>query len=120
MKKMMILVSAIMMAAAANAIEKMSVKPFEGVSVNVPARVRFVYGENYAVDVRSNDSLSASGIRVRVQDGVLKIRSIDENEQIEDLHITITSPVEPRLTVGRNVEVKSTASSEKQEAQKKN
>ncbi len=119
MKKMMILVSAIMMATATNAIEKMSVKPFEGVSVNVPARVRFVYGEDYAVNVQSNDSLAASGIRVKVQDGVLKIRSIDENEQIEDLRITITSPVEPRLTLGRNVEVKNMERNEKSAAPKR-
>ncbi len=110
---MMILVSAIMMAVAANAIEKMNLKPFEGVSVNVPARVRFVYGENYGVDVQSNDSLITSGIRMSVQNGVLRIRSIDESENVAGLYITIVSPVEPRLTVGRNMEVKNTLRHEK-------
>ncbi len=114
MKKMMILVSAIMMAVTTNAIEKMNVEPFKGVNVNVPARVRFVYGEDYKVDVQSNDSLAAGGIRVNVQDGVLKIRSVDEHEYADELYITIVSPVEPRLTVGRNMEVKNTARSTKQ------
>ncbi len=118
MKKMMILVTAIMMSVAANAIEKMNVKPFEGVSVNVPARVRFVYGENYGVDVQSNDSLTASGIRLSVQNGVLKIRSIDESENVEGLYITIVSPVEPRLTVGRDMEVKNAVRNE-ESAEKK-
>ncbi len=107
MKKMMILVSAIMMALAARS-ENMNLNPFEGVNVNVPARVRFVYGETYGVDIQATDSIAASGIRWSVEDGVLKIRSIDESTELENLCITIVSPVELKMTVGRNMEMKET------------
>ncbi len=107
MKKMMILVSAIMMAFTAKA-ENMDLKPFEGVSVNVPARVRFVYGETYGVDIQATDSLVASGIRWDITDGVLKIRSIDDETELENVCITIVSPVEVKMTVGRNMEMKET------------
>ena len=56
MKKMMILVSAIMMVAAGYA-KNVEIKPFEGVDVNVPACVRFISGDNYEVGVRSTDSM---------------------------------------------------------------
>lgn len=102
----MIVAASILAGWNANAVEKQIVKPFEGVSVNVPARVRFVYGEDYKVYVHAQDSLFASGIRYGVQDGVLKIRSIDELDQNNELFITITTPIELRLMVGRDVEVK--------------
>ncbi len=105
-KMMMILVSAIMMSATTYAAEKLNVEPFEGVNVSAPVRVRFVYGEEYKVYVQSADSLAASAIRVNVKDGVLKIRSLDESESLNDVCITVVSPVEPRLSVGRNMEVK--------------
>ncbi len=107
MKKMMILVSAIMMALSAKA-ENMNLNPFEGVNVNVPARVRFVYGETYGVDIQATDSIAASGIRWSVKDGVLKIRSIDDNTELENVCITIVSPIEVKMTVGRNMEMKET------------
>ena len=106
MKKMMIWVSAIMMALTACA-ENMNLNPFEGVNVNVPARVRFVYGEKYGVDIQTADSLTASAIRWTVKDGVLRIRSIDDGD-LGDVCITIMSPVEPKLSVGRNMEIKET------------
>jgi len=107
MKKMMILASSIMMALAACA-ENLNLKPFEGVNVNVPARVRFVYGDKYGVEIQAADSLTASAIRWTVKDGVLRIRSIDAEETLGDVCITVMSPVEPKLTVGRNMEVKKT------------
>ncbi len=108
MKKMMILVSAAMVALTAKA-GKMEVKPFEGVSVNVPACVRFVSGDSYNVDIQATDSLVASAIRYEVKDGVLRIRSIDGGElPTENLCITIVSPTEPALKVGRHMEVKET------------
>ncbi len=107
MKKMMFLVSAIMMTLTASA-ENMNVNPFEDVNVNVPARVRFVYGETYGVDIQAADSLVASGIRWSVKDGVLKIRNIDTNETLNDVCITIVSPKAPKLSVGRNMEVTET------------
>ncbi len=108
MKKMMILVSAAIMALTAEA-RNTEVKPFEGVNVNVPARVRFVYGDTYGVDIQATDSLVASAIRYSVQDGVLKIRSIDgAYKPVENVCITIVSPQEPTLTVGRHMDVKPT------------
>ncbi len=107
-KMMMILVGAIMMSASSFAAEKenTNVEPFEGVYVDAPVRVRFVYGEEYKVDVQSADSLAATAIRMVVKDGVLKIRTIDEYDVLSDVFITIVSPVEPRLIVSRNMEVK--------------
>ncbi len=107
MRKMMMLVCAIMMVAASNA-ENLNVKPFKGVNVNVPARVRLVYGEKYGIDVQASDSLVASAIRWDVKDGVLSIRMIDENEAFDNVCITVMSPVEPKLTVGRNMELRET------------
>ncbi len=88
--------------------ENMNVNPFEDVNVNVPARVRFVYGETYGVDIQATDSLAASGLRWSVKDGVLKIRNIDANEELNDVCITIVSPKAPKLSVGRNMEVADT------------
>lgn len=109
MKKMMILASAIMMVAAAYANESVELKPFTGVNVNVPACVRFVSGDNYEVGVRSNDSIAAQNIEWSIEDGVLKIRSrheVTDNEQA-NVCITIVSPEEPKLTVGRAFELAS-------------
>ena len=109
MKKMMILASAIMMVAAGYANENVEIKPFEGVDVNVPACVRFVSGDNYEVGVRSNDSIAAQNIEWSIENGVLKIRSrheVDDKEQT-NVCITIVSPEEPKLTVGRDYEVAS-------------
>ncbi len=107
MKKVMIFVSAIMMGLTAYA-ESKTLTPFEGVNVNVPAHVRFIYGEEYSMDVQATDSLNASAIRWTVKDGVLKIRSIDAGECMSNVCITIVCPQEPKLTVGRNVEMKPT------------
>ncbi len=105
-KMMMILVSAIMMSASSFAAENTNVEPFVGVYVNAPVRMRFVYGDEYTVNVRSADALAASAIRMTVTDGILKIRSLGESEAMSNVCITVVSPIEPRLTVGRNMEVK--------------
>ena len=112
MKKMMILVSAIMMVAAGNA-KNVEMMPFEGVDVNVPACVRFVNGENYEMGVRSNDSIAAQNIEWSIENGVLKIKprhEVEDNRQT-NVCITIVSPVEPKLTVGRAYEVASRSGS---------
>lgn len=109
MKKMMILVSTIMMVATANA-KNVETKPFEGVDVNVPVCVRFINGQNYEMGVRSTDSIAARNILWSIENGVLKIRSrrtVSEDNQKSNVCITIVSPVEPKLTVGRNFEVSS-------------
>ncbi len=105
MKKMMIMLAAMMMAVSVNA-ENENVAPFEGVKLNVPARVRFVYGEDYSINVQAADSLVASAIRWNVKDGVLKISTMDENEDLGNVCITIVSPNEPAVSVGRNWEMR--------------
>lgn len=106
MRKMMMMVGAAMMSASSFAVETSNVTPFEDVRVNVPVRVRFVQGDSYKVDVESEDTVAASGIRVSVKDGVLKISSIDANETQSEVFITIMSPKQPKLSVGRNMEMK--------------
>ena len=117
MKKMMIMASAIIMAAAGYA-NNVETKPFESVKVNVPARVRFVTGDNYGMGVRSVDSIAAKNSLWSIEDGVLKIRQRYENngETPTDVCITIVSPVEPKLTVGRNFKV--TAVTDERESNK--
>ena len=56
MKKLMTMVSAMMMVAAVNASEVTTVA-FNEARVNVPARVRFVKGDNYGFSVEAKDSV---------------------------------------------------------------
>ena len=120
MKKMMILVSTIMMVATGYAKKNVEMKPFEGVNVNVPACVRFVSGDNYEMGVRSTDSLAAENILWSIEDGVLKISSRHEVKDggMANVCITIVSPVEPKLTVGRDYEVSSRSKAARDMAQK--
>ena len=106
MKKMMILASAIMMAATANA-KRVETASFDEVRVNVPARVRIIAGETYSVNVAAQNEMVASTVRYEVKDGVLKINSRDIDELMkseESLHITIVAPKELKLTIGRDME----------------
>lgn len=106
MKKMTIMASAIMMAAAAHVnAENLEIKPFNEVKVSVPANVRFVYGEKYSMNVRSSNSIAEKALSWQVTNGVLSISSQDELE-IENLRITIISPTLPELKAGNNVEIK--------------
>lgn len=110
MKKMMILVSAIMMVATANA-KNVATTPFEEVKVNVPARVRLVSGDSYEMGVRSTDSITENNICWTVEKGVLRISSRfeDNSESMSDVCITIVSPKEPKLVVGRDYEISEVA-----------
>ncbi|MCD7720852.1 MAG: DUF2807 domain-containing protein [Prevotellaceae bacterium] len=109
MKKTMILATALTVSLAAAA-ETKGVTPFEEVSVNVPARVRFVQGDTYALDIQAADSLATAGVRWNIEDGVLRISSVTPAEQqSESLCITVVSPEEPTLKVGRQMEVKPTS-----------
>lgn len=114
MKKLMIMASAIMMVAGAIA-KNVETKPFEGIKVNVPARIRIVSGDNYEMGVRSTDSIAARNILWSIENGVLNIRTRHEVETDENpnLCITIVAPVEPRLTVGRDFEVTDVKKEEK-------
>lgn len=70
MKKIMTLVSAIIMVTATNA-KGVTTVPFKGTRVSVPARVRFVKGDTYAFSVEAKDSILARSLQCSVKDGVL-------------------------------------------------
>ncbi len=106
MKKTILLAATIMMATATYAEKNNSITPFEKVSLNVPARVRFVTGDAYSVDVRSTNAYDQQAVRCSVEDGVLKITSLYGAETASPLCITIVSPSEPQLSLGRSVEAK--------------
>ena len=104
MKKMMILASAIMMAAAANA-KRVETESFNKVMVNVPARVRVVPGDTYSVNIATSDSILAQSLRVNVENGVLNIMPdarLDNRESDSNLRIIIVTPVEPQVMAGRD------------------
>lgn len=105
MKKMMILASAIMMAAAANA-KRVETESFNKVLVNVPARVRVVPGDTYSVNIATSDSLLAQSLRVDVENGVLHITpDVKANASADsdaNLRIIIVTPVEPQVMAGRD------------------
>lgn len=106
MKKMMILVSAIMMVATANA-KHVETTSFNEVRVNVPARVRIVAGETYSVNIASINENVADMVNCSVDNGILKIATRDIESLAENndkLIITIVTPTEPKLTVGRSME----------------
>lgn len=107
MKKMMILVSAIMMVANINA-KSVETDKFSEVRVNVPARLRIVAGDNYGVNISASDEMVAKAIRANVKNGVLSLttRDIEElGDAINSLCITIVTPSEPTLTMGSDVMV---------------
>ena len=88
MKKIMILVAAMMMAVTVDASNK-SIKnavetpnrmaPFSEVNVNVPSRIRVVQGEDYGVMINGTADYDSTMLDFHVEDGILYIstRSMD-------------------------------------------
>lgn len=72
MKKLMTMVCAMIMAVAANA-STVTTVAFSEAYINVPARVRFVAGDEYGFKVEAKDSVVAKSIRCTVKDGILRI-----------------------------------------------
>ena len=72
MRKLMTMACAMIMAAAVNASEVVTVE-FNEARVNIPARVRFVQGESYGFSVAAKDSIIAKAVRCTVKDGVLRM-----------------------------------------------
>lgn len=72
MKKFMTMACAIIMAVAANA-SRVTTVAFSEARVNVPARVRFVKGDDYGFKVEAKDPVVAKSMRCSVKDGVLRI-----------------------------------------------
>jgi len=106
MKKMMILVSAIMMAATVNA-KSIETKPFSSVKLGVPANVRVLYGDKYTVDVRSAEPMEAENVKVEVENGEMKISLINGQANAEtQMRIIITAPVDPELKASRDMVMK--------------
>lgn len=108
MKKMMILVSAIMMTVTANA-KHVETASFSEVRVNIPARVRIVAGDTYCVNITAQNELLENAVRLKIEDGVLRINALDleaYGEDAETLCITIVTPREPKFTAGRGMEAK--------------
>lgn len=105
MKKMMILVSAIMMAITANA-QRVETASFEEVRVNVPARVRIVAGENYSINIATKNEEVAKAVNCSVKDGVLCIntRDIEALDNDNSVRITIVTPRELKVTTNRAME----------------
>lgn len=104
---MLIMASAIMMAAAANA-QRVETESFNKVMVNVPARVRVVPGDTYSVNVATTDAELANSLRVNVKDGVLNITTdarLGQSEAQSTLRIIIVTPVEPKVAAGRDFHV---------------
>lgn len=107
MKKMLIMASAIMMAAAANA-QRVETESFNKVLVNVPARVRVVPGDTYSVNIATSDAELANSLRVNVKNGTLNIATDAKNGQSDvqsALRIIIVTPVEPQVLAGRDFHV---------------
>lgn len=103
MKKIMTLVSAIMMVATANA-EIKNVTAFNEVNVNVPARVRVIKGNFYGIMVSSDNEQLSKAVNYSVEDGILKISSYDESVMegnSKEMIITVTTPEDANLSTGR-------------------
>ena len=88
MKKIMILVAAMMMAVTVDASNKSienafetpnRMAPFSEVNVNVPSRIRVVQGEDYGVMINGTADYDSTMLDFHVEDGILYIstRSMD-------------------------------------------
>lgn len=107
MKKMMILVSAIMMATIANA-QQVETTSFDEVRVNVPARVRIVAGENYGVSIATKNEEVAKAVNYDVKNGVLNINTRDIEALADEnaIRITIVTPHKLKVTTNRFMETR--------------
>lgn len=108
MKKIMIMVCVIMMATAANA-EPQRVAPFSRVSVNVPARIRVIKGNEYSIMVQTKESTDSTSLKYTVDKGTLRISTTcDEMRQSSGRStvITIISPEDTKITTGSEMEKK--------------
>lgn len=107
MKKMMILVSAIMMATTANA-QQVETTSFDEVRVNVPARVRIVAGENYGVSIATKNEEVAKAVNYDVKNGVLNINTRDIEALADEnaIRITIVTPHKLKVTTNRFMETR--------------
>ncbi|MCM1312613.1 MAG: hypothetical protein NC206_03515 [Bacteroides sp.] len=73
MRKLMMFVGTLLAVTTVNAQEVVTV-PFTTAQINVPARVRFVYGTDYSFSVESGDMELASQLQCGVREGVLNFK----------------------------------------------
>lgn len=113
MKKIMIMVAAIMLTASANASNKIvehvdklpnRMEPFTEVNVSVPARIRVVQGPDYGVLTQTAVEVDSSKLDYKVKDGVLYISSTFDDmlsATSRETVITIITPIEDaRISTG--------------------
>ncbi len=119
MKKIMMFVAAMVIATASanasvnefNAYEGESIQKeteaFSMVSMNIPARVRIVAGDEYSVSVSAENIFVAEAINLNVKNDVLCISTRDIEalgDGVESLVITIVSPTLPAFTTSDEME----------------
>ncbi|MCD8237208.1 MAG: hypothetical protein LUD00_11315 [Prevotellaceae bacterium] len=73
MKKLMMLVGSLMAVSTMSAQEVETV-PFTTAEINLPARVRFVVGDDYSFSVESSNPYLASQLQCGVKNGVLNLK----------------------------------------------
>lgn len=103
MKNLIILVSAIMMAATANA-QRVNTEKFHEVYVNIPAVVRIVKSDTCSVNVISSNQELAKSVRKKVRNGVLELNMRDADKATSPILVVITAPDMPRLTTGSDMQ----------------
>ena len=79
-------------AAIAASAQEIETKPFCKTYIDVPARVRFVKGNEYSVRVNTNDKEMASNIQCTLKDGVLSF-------EYKGLNAKSNTEVEPGKSV---------------------
>lgn len=103
----MTMVSALMIAATMNAEKVNSTEAFTETVVTVPARVRFVKGDNYSYSVVSENKIVAECVKVAVVNGVLSFNLSNgltaEEAAANDLTIVITAPGMPEFKTSRDM-----------------
>jgi len=119
MKKIMTMVSAIMMVATMNA-ENVATEAFTETKVNVPARVRFVKGETYSFSVESENKIVAESVKAAVKNGILSFSlanglSMEEASE-NDLTIVITAPGMPDFKTSRELKATNVKKADNTEA----
>lgn len=107
MKKIMTMVSALMVAATMNAEKVNNTEAFTETVVTVPARVRFVKGESYSYSVVSENKIVADCVKAAVANGVLSFNLANgltaEEAAANDLTIVITAPGMPEFKTSRDM-----------------
>lgn len=130
MRKVMSLIGAFATVVAVNAQEVETV-PFTGTCINVPARVRFVRGNDYSFNVSSGNAELVRQLQCSVKDGILNFKfgktvepgnvvfdekngtyfygvntagelAYEEGDGNDELLITVTAPGMPEIKTSRD------------------